>query len=129
MTRRIEKLTAAQTARMPEIAARWIAYGVSTAPADRPVAEAAMRLAYESGNVPWHGNLVWCESPLSLVLTDSILRDRRVRASVGASVWDSVRASVWDSVRASVGDSVGDSVWDSVRDSVRASVGDSVWDS
>ena len=129
---RLERLTAEQNARMPEIAERWIGYGLSTAPADREAAEAAMRLAYERGGVPWHSRVTWCTSPLALALVDAILRSlppkagasvwASVRASVGASVWD----SVGDSVRASVGDSVGDSVWDSVWASVRASVGDSV---
>ena len=69
-------------------------------------------------------------NPLELPLAEVTEQDKQdlklwasVRASVGASVWD----SVLDSVRASVWASVWDSVWASVGASVRASVGDSVW--
>ena len=122
-TKKIVKLSPEQDAMLPAIRDEWIAYGLSAAPADRRAAEAAMKLVYERGGVPWHGRVVWAQSPVSLALVDALTRDEGVRGSVGDSVWDSVRDSVW----ASVGDSVGASVGDSVRDSVRASVGDSVW--
>ena len=134
--KRIERLTAAQTARFGEYVERWTAIGLSTEPADRPTAEAAIATMYRCGGLEPPQHIVWCKSPLSMLLTAAVLRRRdSVRASLRDSVEDSVRASVrdsvWDSVEDSVEDSVRASVWDSVGasvgDSVGASVGASVW--
>ena len=140
--KRIERLTAAQTARFGEYVERWTAIGLSTEPADRPTAEAAIATMYRCGGLEPPQHIVWCKSPLSMLLTAAVLRRRdsvgaSVRDSVGASVRDSVGATVRDSVEDSVGasvgasvrDSVGATVEDSVRASAGASVGASVWDS
>ena len=140
----IESLTSEQQALMAMVRDEWLAVGLSTAPADRPRAEAAINRMYDIGKVARPKRIVWCGSPLSQGITRSVIMDFPKADSVGASVRDSVGASVWDSVWASVGASVGasvrasvwasvgasvrDSVWDSVRDSVRDSVWDSVWD-
>ena len=148
MPRKLTKLTRAQKAMLPAIRDEWIAIGLSTEPADRPRAEAGVRLAYRAAGLPEPKQIVWCGSPLALCLTHALLKTSvgasvgasvgdSVEASVGASVWDSVWASVGASVRDSVEASVGASVWDSVwasvwasvRDSVEASVGASVGDS
>jgi hypothetical protein len=130
--RQLNTLTAAQRVRFPEFVQKWTAIGLSTEPADRPRAEAALRLMYRQAGHK-EPQIVWCGSPLSQGLTRALLLDKAVRASVRASVGDSVvasvRASVGDSVVASVWASVRASVWDSVGDSVRASVRASVWDS
>ncbi len=132
--KRIERLTAAQTARFGEYVERWTAIGLSTEPADRPTAEAAIATMYRCGGLEPPQHIVWCKSPLSMLLTAAVLRRRdsvraTVRATVRDSVEDSVGASVGASVRASVRDSVGASVGASVRDSVGASVGATVRDS
>ena len=120
---RIEHLTDEQRACFPEFVDKWTRIGLSTEPADRPRAEAAILAMYKQAGLP-KPEIVWCGSPVGNALA---------RASVWDSVGASVRASVGDSVRASVGDSVGDSVrasvWDSVRGSVWGSVWASVWDS
>ena len=108
----IEMLTSEQQSRFNEFVEKWTAIGVSTAPADRPRAEAGIRKAYEIAGLTPPKSIVWCDSPLSQRLTRAIVfgLSGDSEASVGASVRD----SVWASVR----DSVGDSVWDSVGDSV-----------
>ena len=126
---KIDKLTPGQVARFPEFVERWTQVGLSTDPADRPRAEAAIRESYRCAGLELPRSIVWCGSPLSQGLTRAIILDKKLIKGVGDSVWASVRASVWASVRDSVRDSVGDSAWDSVRDSVRASVRDSVRDS
>ena len=138
--KKIEKLTAAQTAKMADYAKLWTEIGLSTAPADRPRAEAAIVEMYRVAGLQ-APKIVWCGSPMSQGITRAIVIDQKLMKGIGknlkASVWASVWDSVWDSVRASVGASVGDSVgasvrasvWASVWDSVRASVGASVWDS
>src|SRR5579863_3498123 len=133
MEKKIEQLTADQESRLAEFRDKWIAVGLSTVPADRPRAEAAIRTMYRSAGLSEPQKIVWCGSPLSQGLTRAIVLEfskavrASVRASVRDSVGDSVGASVWDSVGASVWASVRDSVWDSVWASVRDSVGDSVW--
>ena len=143
--KKIESLTPAQVAKFPEYIERWTDIGLSTLPADRGAAEAAIADMYRQGGLSPPEKIVWCGSPLSQGLTRAIILDKKalenlgasvwasagdsVWASVKASVWASVKASVWASVRDSVGDSVRDSVRDSVGASVWASVGDSVWDS
>ena len=120
--KKIEKLTAAQIATFPRYVAEWTGYGLCTAPADRPRAEAAIEAIYRTAGMA-APKVVWCGSPLSMALT------RAAVDSVGDSVQASVRDSVWSSIGASVRDSVRASVWDSVWDSVQASVRDSVWES
>jgi hypothetical protein len=134
--KKIEDLTDAQRAQIPAYVKRWTEVGLSTAPADRPAAEAAIAAAYRAAGLA-SPKIVWCGSPLSQGLTRALVLDRKFAEKVGRLLSASVRASVRDSVRDSVGDSVRDSVWDSVWDSVGASVwdsvgasvGDSVWDS
>jgi len=145
----IEKLTQAQIDRMVEYRDKWIAIGLSTVPADRPMAERGVGLAYSAAGLP-APRVVWCGSPFGNAVTRAIVCkvlkngdsvrasvcdnvwdsvEASVMASVGASVWDNVWDSVMHSVRASVWDNVGDSVCDSVEASVMASVCDSVRDS
>ena len=150
----ILNLTPEQEAKFPEYVARWTSIGLSTAPADRPRAEAAIRWMYEQAGLD-EPKITWCASPLAMSLTahtlltgapqgwtrwggsvresvwgsvgDSVGRSvgSEVMAEVGASVRDSVRDAAWDSVAASVRASV----WAPVGASVRDSVGDAAWDS
>src|SRR5687768_15608893 len=57
--KRIEKLTDAERAKMPGWAEKWIALGLSTQPADRPMFEAAATRCYLAArlNPP---RFVWC---------------------------------------------------------------------
>ena len=130
----ITKLTDKQIARFAEFREKWLAIGLSTEPANRPKAEAAIVQSYRLAGLEPPKRIVWCGSPLSQGMTRAIILDKdavsvgdSVWVSVGDSVGASVWASVWDSVRASVRASVGASVGASIRDSVWASVGDSVW--
>jgi len=118
------ELSPEQVARFPEFVEKWTKIGLSTDPVNHPAAEAAINDVYECGGLPSPKQIIWCGSPLSMVLTREALE-----RSVSDSVRDSVRDSVWDSVRDSVWDSVRVSVSDSVRDSVRASVRDSIYGS
>ena len=109
----IETLSAAQQAQMEVYRDKWIAIGLSTAPANRAAAEDGIRRAYAAAGLD-APKIVWCGSPLSQGLTRAIILDKKLIEDLGASVRDSVWDSVWDSVRASVRASVGASVRDSV---------------
>ncbi|HYM24953.1 MAG TPA: hypothetical protein VEU08_17170 [Vicinamibacterales bacterium] len=112
-TRKIEALTREQEAQLPVFRDKWIAIGLSTAPAERPKAETAIRLAYRRAGLEEPATLLWLGSPMAGAIGYAFLQELRrrlqskdqsvhqsVAAPVGASVW----ASVWASVRASVGD-------------------------
>ena len=101
----IETLSAAQQAQMEVYRDKWIAIGLSTAPANRAAAEDGIRRAYAAAGLD-APKIVWCGSPLSQGLTRAIILDKKLIEDLGASVRDSVWDSVWDSVRASVGDSI-----------------------
>ena len=132
---RIEHLADEQLARFPEFVDKWTRIGLSTEPADRPRAEAAILAMYKQAGLP-KPEIVWRGSPMSNVLAWASVQDS-VRDSVWNRVWDralaSIGANLGDSMGASVGASVWTGVWtgvrDSVGDSVRDSVRDSVWDS
>lgn len=106
---RIEALTPEQIARMPQYVEEWTRIGLSTEPADRPRAEAAINAMYAQAGIA-APRIVWCSSPLAMGMTCAIVQkigaDKDIGKKVRASVWDSVGASVWASVGASVGASI-----------------------
>ena len=154
MTKKITSLTEDQKSLLSVYRDKWLKIGLCTEPSNRPLAEDAIRRAYEMASLTPPSQIIWTTSPLAGAALVSILKDDDImkkvceeyekhldkkitRKDLGASVWDSVRASVgesvwasvWASVRASVGESVRDSVGESVMASVGASVGASVWES
>ncbi len=60
--KKIEKLTKAQEARLPEIAQEWIKVGLSTE-TDRERAESLIPDIYKEGGLEPPGKVFWCESP------------------------------------------------------------------
>lgn len=96
---KIEKLTPEQAARIPEFREAYLRHGLSTEPADRTRAVAAVAAAYAAaGKSP--PSIIWLNSPLAGALGATMLDQ------VGAQVGDQVWAQVW----AQVGDQVGDQV-------------------
>ena len=118
MLSKITALTPRQISQLAEWRDRWLAIGLSTAPADRQGAREGVLAAYAAASLKAPTTFIWLRSPFEGAIASLMLK----WASVGASVRDSVRASVG----AVVVDSVVDSGEASVRASVRASVGDSV---
>ena len=68
-----ESLTPAQEALLPAYVKEWVGYGLSTDRADRALAEIAMKETYELAGEPWHGQIVWADSQVDMVLSDAIL--------------------------------------------------------
>lgn len=93
---KIEKLTTEQQQLLSVYKDRWMAHGLSTEPLDENLVTHAVHELYGCANLPAPSRIVYCDSPLSMVLTHAILK------KIPASVRDSVRASVWASVGASV---------------------------
>ena len=111
MTARIEQLTEEQTARFSEFREQWLEIGLSTEPADRPRAEAGVKLAYKAAGLKPPSLVIWLDSPMAGAMGAALLRGEtkvgkrvwdqvrdQVRAQVGAQVWDQVRAQVWPAV-------------------------------
>ena len=123
--KKITSLTTKQTARLTEFRDKWLAIGLSTAPANRPEAERGIIAAYAVAKLPPPKKIVWCGSPLSQGLTRAIIFEKKLPNIMRHSMRARVGASMRESVREGVGESVRDSVWNSVGDSVGASVGES----
>ena len=92
MVKRVNKLTDEQQAQLRPHAAKWIEWGLSTAPADRAVVEDGMRRCYEFAGIPWHGNVVWVSSPWVAVnagpIAAHILGSGAVHGAVNDAVSD-----------------------------------------
>ncbi|MFF5227554.1 DUF6745 domain-containing protein [Dactylosporangium sp. NPDC000521] len=58
-------------------AAKWLAAGLSTAPADREAAAEAVRLAYRSAGLPEPAHIVWFASPAAGARAAALLTGRR----------------------------------------------------
>ena len=129
----ITSLTPEQEAMLAQVRDEWIGHGLSTEPADRPAAEAGVRLAYERAGLTPPSAMVWLDSPMAGAIATAQVWDQvrdqvrtQVRTQVGAQVWAQVRdqvqaqvwAQVWDQVRAQVQAQV----WAQVRDQVQAQV-------
>jgi hypothetical protein len=74
---------------------RWAKAHLGCAPADRPTAEAGVRLAYTAAGLPPPNRIVWCGGPLEIVrhLRESSALDNPGR-NVKVEVFDRVRTQV-----------------------------------
>jgi len=92
---KITKLTADQTARLGEFRDAYLAHGLSTAPADRERAAAALALAYRAAGREPPKIIVWLNSPLAGAYGAAMLAQAQVWAHVGEQVGGQVRDQVW----------------------------------
>jgi uncharacterized protein (TIGR02996 family) len=130
--KRVDTLTDKARAAMPGWAARWIAIGLSTEPADRPLFEAAATQCYLAAKLR-PPRFVWCPNPLVAVTAGSlyaIWRSRQLRGAVDGAVdgavHSTVHSAVHDAVHGAVHGAVGGAVGDAVHDAVRGAVGGAV---
>ena len=100
---RLEKLTDAQIARLPAIRAEWLSIGLSTAPGDRPRAEAGVAKAYAAAGLPPPKLIIWLDSPMQGAMGAALLAERLSGAQLaggaphaGACVAGAVRLAVAD---------------------------------
>lgn len=115
--KKITKLTPDQEARFPEFVRKWIDIGLSTVPADRPRAEAAIAGLYKLANLK-EPRVIWLPCPISAALSAvcyaAIIQHRLVAKPKGA-----VDSAVRSAVRSAV--------YSAVRDGGRAFFGGSIW--
>ncbi|MET9395652.1 DUF6745 domain-containing protein [Streptomyces sp. NPDC006624] len=91
-----------------QTAAGWRQVASATGPADRPAAEAGVRLAYRLAGLPEPERIVWADSPREgAVLAARVTAD----GSAGRSVREAVRTRPWAAVRERVLDRLGPAGW------------------
>jgi len=76
--KKLTRLTKAQKAQMPAWAEKWIKIGLTAEPADRPLAEAAVRAMYDVAKIP-QAPIIWVDSPITGAFAAS-LSDTMIRA-------------------------------------------------
>jgi hypothetical protein len=81
-------LSAAEDGQLARFREAWDLAALSTDPADRPTAEAAMRRVYERGGLAPPDQIIWCDSPAAMVRRNLDFTDG------GENVWHSVGATV-----------------------------------
>jgi hypothetical protein len=120
--KRIDKLTPAQEARLPEWREKWIQIGLRTGETDWETFDKYMPVCFEKAGIPYPKNVVRVSSPLVGALAASIAnRTLNSKDKTGA-----VGDAVGDAVDGAVGDAVDDAVDGAVRDAVRGAVDDAV---
>lgn len=68
----------------------WARIGLTTQPAERSAAEAAVKKAYQAAGLESPGKVVWCSSPFSQGLVRAIVLDSHFADSVISAVWDNI---------------------------------------
>jgi hypothetical protein len=111
---KIESLTVEQEARFPDFVEKWTQIALSTEPADRPRAEAAIGGMYRQAGLAAPKKIVWCGSPHSLLM----MRDKKLMNSMGDCVTEAVR----DHLIRLVNDGIRDNVSAGVRDLISANL-------
>jgi hypothetical protein len=145
---RWDALTSEQEALLSEVRQEWLAYGLSTAPADRAAAVAAVAQTYEAMGLEPPQIIMWVDSPLAGALAAMMLASGedgaqavdqvsgRVREQVLRQVEEQVRqgrvgdqidSRAWEkSLRNRVEEQVDEQVGTPVMDQIRRHVGDRV---
>lgn len=129
--KKLDRLTAEQEALLWEFHAEWLHLGMSTEPADRPRAEAAVTDMYAAIGEKLPAFL-WCDSPATAMLAIHVLREitnpkSSLESSLGSSLESSLRSSLWSSLRSSLGSSLWSSLWSSLESSLWSSLGSCYW--
>ena len=124
----ITKLTPAQEARFPEFVRKWIDIGLSTAPADRPRAEAAIAGLYRLAKLK-EPRVIWLPCPISAALSAvcyaSLIQhhlDEKAPKAVHSAVRSAVDSAVHSAVHSAVGSAVGSAMRSAVYSAVDSAV-------
>lgn len=135
----------------------WAKIGLTTQPAERAAAEAAVKKAYQAAGLEAPGKVIWCASPFSQGLTRAIILHPEFLASVATSVWVNIQNHAGTNIKDEVIDSFKSSmrlfdtgmvkeklrenvkndvvarmkkhISEAMQEEIRISVIDSVWDS
>ena len=96
----IEQFTPELRAQMEPFTRAWVAERLSTERADRNAVEDGIRRCYEAAGIPWHGNVVWVDSPVVACIAgpmaSNVLNDGAVDSAVHGAVDGAVYGAVHD---------------------------------
>ena len=112
-----------------DVRARWLAYLHSTAPADRPRAEAAVRALYAAAGFKEPDHLLWFPSPCAASWAVAALvpkEDHSSRELLDPSVLSREEAERLERARADLRERVGAQTWDDVISAIGSSKGSSI---
>jgi hypothetical protein len=107
----ITELTRQQMEQMPVYMETWTQIGRCTDPANRPAAEAGVRMAYAAAGLPPPATLLWVRSPWEALQTTWKLESNALGSSVKDSLWLKVKKRVMDALTRHVSAQVGDDDW------------------
>jgi hypothetical protein len=96
---------------MAEHAARWIKTSLATGPAERRAFEEAARRCYVYAGIPWHGNVVWMSSPLTLGIATLLIQARHDPSGSGLA----------QRLRCAILPCLGEAAWQEVQNAISAS--------
>lgn len=127
MATRIDKLTKAQKARIPEWRDKWIAIGLKTGEADWMTFEKAVAVAYKKANLKVPKTIVRVQSPLVGAFAAPIA-NRIIAAKLGKKPDGAIDGDIGSAIRGAIAidgairDAISDAVGGAVNDVVRGVV-------
>jgi hypothetical protein len=107
----ITELTREQIEQMPVYTEKWTQIGRCTDPANRPVAEDGVYMAYAAAGLPPPATLLWVRSPWEALQTTWKLGGEALGASVKNALWLNIKRRVIDALSANVVARLGDADW------------------
>ena len=122
--KRVVKITADEAGRSDPWVKRWVEIGLATAPADRPLFEAAASACYRYSGLQ-QPRFAWCESPIVAVMAGSVWAARGSEL-VHSHVHSQVHSQVGSHVNSHVHSQVGSQVHSQVNSQVHSHVGSQV---
>jgi hypothetical protein len=126
-TERLERLTPSQEARLPAIRDKWIGIGLSTERAERPRAEAAVRLAYRRAGLAEPATIMWTGSPMAGATTAASVARRQRPRLPAADIRSQVTCQVTNRASNLVASRVSTAIKTEVMDHVARQVAGCVW--
>jgi hypothetical protein len=103
-----------QTAHFPEFIEKWTKIGLSTEPADRPRAEAAVKLMYKTGGLPSPEKVIWFGSPMTMCAGFKKTNTESVYNIIIGTIRGPVSGAIGGTVADIVRNAVGGAIWDAV---------------
>src|SRR3990167_4049357 len=137
MPTRIDNLTPSQESAIKNWVKDWIAFGLSTEPADRPRFEKAIRNCYKFANLNDNVPIIWVNSPivgafaapiaanfLEIINKEKIkIHDAAIDSAVYSAVYSAVDSAVDSAVCSAVYSAVGSEVRSAIDSAVGSAVG------
>ena len=137
MPTRIDNLTPSQESAIKNWVKDWIAFGLSTEPADRPRFEKAIRNCYKFANLNDNVPIIWVNSPIVGAFAApiaanflEIINKEKIKihdSAVYSAVYSEVYSEVYSAVRSAIDSAVRSEVHSAIDSAVRSAVDSAVY--